>query len=163
MRHKRSIATAASFLTFALTLTLHANAASASTIHAVAVTSSSGGFSAPLSRTIGAANGTFVQFGEGSSVVLDFGSASTVSTLLDIFTFDDVLPAFARLEVSIDNSVFNLVAANFSDANGVVEAGVYPSAQFPVASLYRYVRITDLGLLALYQGIARQRLAERNS
>jgi hypothetical protein len=146
MLYKSAFASVFSLLAFALTL--QSNSASASTIYAVGVTSTSGGFTAPTPRTLGAADGTFIQFGEKSSIVLDFGSTSTTSTILDIFTFDNVSPAFGMVEVSINNSAFTLVSASSSDANGVLTGGVHPSAQFSVASLYRYVRITDLGLTA---------------
>ena len=111
--------------------------AHASTIYAVSSNPSK-------PSTFGAPDGAFVQFADNEVVTFDFGSTTTGPSVLQVFTFDDIAPASAKIEVSVDNSTFSLLSSTVFDTNGTVQPGpVYPSSDFVVGQLFRYVRVTD--------------------
>lgn len=95
-------------------------------------------------ETLGAADGTFYQFADFEAITFDLGFTTMGPSLLEIFTFDDIAPASAKVEVSSDNINFSLVANEVFDTNGTVQAGpIYPSAGFNINSSFRYIKLTD--------------------
>lgn len=126
---------------------------SADFIYAQSISDSSGSFgtgggvvgAGNPELTLGPPDGQFIQFGFASSLTLDLATISSGSTLLALFTADDLFPATARVEVSADNSLYTLVANSVSDANGVALGSFHPFAPVPIDIPFRYVRITDLG------------------
>lgn len=140
------------YLAVVLVLAL-ARPGAAGFMYAQSVTSSTGSFGTGGGNvgagnpvlTLGPPDGQFIQFGDKSSLTLEFATTSSGPTLLNLFTADNLYPATARVEVSADNSSYTLVAASVSDTNGTISGNFHPSVTLSVDVPFQYVRITDLG------------------
>jgi hypothetical protein len=118
--------------------------ANASFVYATSVHSSTGSFSgfSDTLLTLGAPDGQIVQFGNGSTLTLDFGALLSTPGTLSIFTYDDIAPAAASVALSADGLSFASLSSSLVDTNGPV--GSYPHADFTVGTPFRYVRFVDL-------------------
>ncbi len=133
-----------------------AGEASADYLYPQTITSSTGSFGTQTgtvgvgntASTLGSPNGAFIQFGAGSSLTLDFATLLSGPAELRLFTYDDLYPATASVEVSADDSNYTTVASSVSDANGTKTGNAYPFVSIAVNAAFRYVRITDLGTSA---------------
>ncbi len=119
--------------------------AHASFVYATSVNSSTGTFSGSSNTllTLGAPDGDIVQFGNGSTLTLDFGGLLSTPGTLSIFTYDDIFPAAASIALSADGISFAGLTSSLVDTNGPT-GPPFPHADFSISAPFRYVRFIDL-------------------
>lgn len=106
------------------------------TQYAIAVTSTNGTITGNPIEALGApdsdiASATgFIQLPQ-SSIVLDFGSLVSQSSILRLYTFDTAAPSTANVEVSLDNISY-LAVGVAKDFNGLSIPPNHPFDEFAV-------------------------------
>ncbi|MDX2038130.1 MAG: hypothetical protein SFX72_15890 [Isosphaeraceae bacterium] len=123
---------------------LAAEEASAGMIFAASVHSFSGSSTGDdPTLSLGAPDLRIIQMVDGGgTLVLDFGMMLSAGTL-SIFTYDDLFPASARVEVSADADIFTVVAPILWDTNGPI-GPPFPHVDVAVGMPFRYVRFYSL-------------------